>query len=730
MAANMQERSDLGGEAIRVEQDDKGILTLTLDMPGRSANVLNEQFSGPFAEILDRLENDDSVTGVILTSGKKNFMVGADIDGLFEITEPADAMRMCEDFKAMLRRLETGGKPVAAALNGSALGGGLELAMACHYRVAVDSPKSKIGLPEVKLGVLPGGGGTQRLPRLIGIQNALPLLNEGRELRPDAALDQGIIHETAADVDEMMRKARKWVEGMVESGKQAVQPWDEKGFKFPGGDSKHPANAQMWAIAPSMLNQRTHGNYPAPLNIMSSVFEGGLVDFDTALKIESRYFAELVVGQVSKNMIGSMWYQLNKINRGESRPSGYEQTQVKKLGVLGAGMMGAGIAYVSAKAGMDVVLKDVDQASAEKGKAYSEGLEDKAIKKGRSSPEKKQSILERIQPTGDAGDLDGCDLIIEAVFEDRELKAKVTQEAETEMDPTGVFGSNTSTLPITGLAARSSRPDQFIGIHFFSPVEKMPLVEIIVGEKTDDATLARAFDYVQQINKTPIVVNDSRGFYTSRCFGTYVMEGVALLAEGQHPRAIEQAGLKAGMPVGPLALEDEVSLSLGLHVADQARKDMEAEGKTYEPHPAEATLRKMVEELDRPGKKAGKGFYEYPENGKKYLWPGLAEQFPRAATQLSQQEMVDRLLYAQANETARCYEEGVVRSVPDANIGSIFGWGFAPFHGGTLQFVNSIGGPGRFVARARELASAYGDRFAPAAVLETMAEKGESFKSS
>lgn len=727
MANQQQDIAALGGEAVQVALDEKGILTLTLDMPGRSANVLNDSLSAPLAALVERIESDDAVKGVIITSAKKDFLVGADIDQIYAITDPAEAKRLADAFKGMLRRLETCGKPVAAALNGSALGGGLELALACHYRVALDSPKVKIGLPEVKLGLLPGGGGTQRLPRLIGIQAALALLTEGRELRPEQALKQGVIHALAASPDELLGKARQWVEGALAAGQPAAQPWDKKGFKFPGGDSRSPANAQLWAIAPSMLRQKTHGNYPAPLNILSCVFEGGLLDFDTALKVESRYFAELVVSREAKNMIGTLWYQLNKINRGQSRPQGYERRPVKKLGVLGAGMMGAGIAYVSAKAGIEVVLKDVDQASAEKGKAYSAKLEDKAIAKGGGSEAKKQQLLERIRATGDAADLAGCDLIIEAVFEDRELKAKVTAEAEAVMDPAGVFGSNTSTLPITGLAQRSSRPGQFIGIHFFSPVEKMPLVEIIVGEQTSDETLARAFDYVQQINKTPIVVNDSRGFYTSRCFSTYVMEGLALLAEGQHPHAIEQAGLAAGMPVGPLALQDEVSLSLALHVMNQTRKDFQAEGKAYREHPGEAVIRKMVEQLDRPGKKAGRGFYDYPEGGKKRLWPGLAEYWPVKAEPLSQQEMIDRLLYVQANETARCYEEGVLRSVPDANIGSIFGWGFAPFHGGTLQFINSVGGSRAFIARAHELAEAYGERFAPAQVLLQMAERGEEF---
>ncbi|MCQ4322242.1 3-hydroxyacyl-CoA dehydrogenase NAD-binding domain-containing protein [Stutzerimonas stutzeri] len=717
----------LGGDAVRVALDAQGILTLTLDMPGRSANVLNEALTGPLAALIARIDSDAAVKGVIITSAKKDFLVGADIDELYTITDPAAAKHLADAFKDQMRRLETSGKPVAAALNGSALGGGLELALACHHRVALNSPKLKLGLPEVKLGLLPGGGGTQRLPRLIGIQAALPLLTEGRELRPEQALEQGIIHALAASADELLVKARQWIEAALAAGQPVAQPWDRKGFKFPGGDARSPANAQLWAIAPSMLRQKTHGNYPAPLNILSSVFEGGLVDFDTALKVESRYFAELAVGREAKNMIGTLWYQLNKINRGESRPEGHERRPIKKLGVLGAGMMGAGIAYVSAQAGIEVVLKDVDQASADKGKAYSAQLEDKAIAKGRGSEEKKRQLLERIQATGDDADLAGCDLIIEAVFEDRELKAKVTAEAEAVMEPSGVFGSNTSTLPITGLAQRSSRPHRFIGIHFFSPVEKMPLVEIIVGEQTSDETLARAFDYVQQIRKTPIVVNDSRGFYTSRCFSTYVMEGLALLADGQHPRTIEQAGLAAGMPVGPLALQDEVSLSLALHVMNQTRKDFEAEGKAYREHPGEAVIRTMVEELDRPGKRAGRGFYDYPEGGRKRLWPGLAEHWPVKAEPLSQQEMVDRLLYVQANETARCYEEGVLRSVPDANIGSIFGWGFAPFHGGTLQFINSVGGSRAFIARAHELAEAYGERFAPAQVLVEMAERGEDF---
>ncbi|MDR3419500.1 MAG: 3-hydroxyacyl-CoA dehydrogenase NAD-binding domain-containing protein [Nevskia sp.] len=703
-------------------QDADGIVTLTLDMPGRSMNVLNPELTGPFAEALKRIESDAGIKGVIITSGKKEFLAGADIEGIFAMKEPAAAYRLAEEYKGFLRRIELCGRPVVAALNGTALGGGLEMAMACHYRIAIDNPKAKFGLPEVKLGLLPGGGGTQRLPRLIGIQASLPLMLEGKELRPDQAKQQGILNELVKDRDELLARAKAW----CLANPKPVQPWDDKKFKWPGGDSKSPANAQMWAIAPSMADAKSYGNYPALTNIMSCVFEGGIVDFDTGCRVESRYFADLVVSQVSKNMIGSLWFQLNAINKGKSRPEGFDKSTVKKLGILGAGMMGAGIAYVSAKAGMDVVLLDTSQEAAEKGKSYSAGLLDKAIKKGRETAAGKSALLERIRATTEFKDLEGCDLVIEAVFEDRAIKADVTKKTEAVIPSTAVFASNTSTLPITGMAQASVRPDQFIGLHFFSPVDKMPLVEIIVGAKTSKATLAKGFDYVQQIKKTPIVVNDSRGFYTSRAFATYIMEGMALLLDGQHPRSIEMAGLQAGMPVGPLALHDEVSLSLSMHVMEQTRKDFAAEGRAYVGHPGEAVMVKMAKELDRPGKKAGKGFYEYPANGQKSIWPELTRHFPLSKQQMSQQEMMERLMFAQANEAARCYEEKVVMTVADANIGSIFGWGFAPHQGGALQYINAYG-VARFVKRAEELAAKYGPRFKPAAVLLDMAGSGKTF---
>lgn len=707
-------------------QSDNGIITVTIDQTERKMNVIGEGFNDAFATITDTFINDQDAKGLILTSGKSTFVVGADIDQLATIETAEQAFDLVEDLKTSLRRLETSGKPVVAAITGTALGGGLELALACHYRIAIDSPKTssttKLGLPEVKLGLLPGGGGTQRLPRLIGIQKALELMTQGKELRPQQALEIGFIDDVAHDDDELISKAKAW----INDNPKAQQPWDKKGFKIPGGDSNHPKMVQVFSMAPAMANQKSHGNYPAITHILSSVFEGCLTDIDNGLKIESRFFVACVLSDVSKNMINSLWTQLNSIKKGQSRPQGFERSKVSKVGILGAGMMGAGIAYVSAKAGIEVVLLDTAIEGAEKGKSYSTKLLDKAISRGRSTKDKKQALLDLIKTTTFYDDLEGCDLIIEAVFEDIDIKAECTRQSEAVIPETAFYASNTSTLPITELAKASKRPNQFIGLHFFSPVDKMPLVEIIVGEKTDDATLAKGFDYVGQIGKTPIVVNDSRGFYTSRVFGTYVSEGIAMLAEGVHPRSIEVAGMKSGMPMPPLALQDEVSLSLSLHVMEQTKKAMEAEGKTFTPHPAMSVVEKMVKEFGREGKKVSKGFYDYPENGEKHLWSDLTELYQTTDEQPSQQDLVDRLLYVQANETAKCYEENVVRTVADANIGSIFGWGFAPNQGGTLQFINSVG-VDKFVARSRELVQKYGARFEPAQILVAMAAKGEVF---
>ena len=712
-------------DAIRYEKGQDNIVVLTMDMPGQSANTMNAQYREAMAQTIERLEAEkDAIAGVIITSAKKTFFAGGDLNELIQVTK-ADApafYQMVLNIKAQLRRLETLGKPVVAAINGAALGGGWEICLACHHRIALDSSSVQLGLPEVTLGLLPGGGGVVRMVRLLGLEKALPYLAEGKKVRPAAALKAGLIHELASDKDDLLVKARTW----IAANPAPKQPWDEAGYKIPGGTPSSPNVAQMLAIAPSVLRDKTKGCFPAPEKIMCAAVEGAQVDFDTAQIIEARYFTELTTGQVAKNMIGTFWFQLNDINAGGSRPKGFEPYVTKKVGVLGAGMMGAGIAYVSAVAGIEVVLKDVSIEAAEKGKSYSAALLEKKVGRGQMSVEKRDGILARIKPSVSDADFAGCDLIIEAVFEDRDLKANVTAAAERAALSDAVIASNTSTLPITGLASAVQKQDKFIGLHFFSPVDKMPLVEIIKGERTSDETLARGFDYVMQINKTPIVVNDSRGFFTSRVFGTFTNEGIAMLGEGISAAMIETEARKAGMPVGPLAISDEVSLSLMNHIRQQTLKDMAAEGKTIAEHPAFAVIELMLNEYKRPGKAAGGGFYEYPQTGKKHLWPELKARFEKADARISQVDVRDRILFIQAIETVRCLEEGVLQSVADANIGSIFGIGFAAWSGGALQFINQYGIKD-FVARAQYLAEQYGERFLPPALLLDKAAKGKNF---
>lgn len=713
--------------AIRYELGSDQILTLTIDMPDQSANTMNAAFRDALSETAAKVKDDlDNIRGIIIASAKKTFFAGGDLKELHKVTrEDAGTFEdMVNGLKSHMRFLETTGKPVVAAINGSALGGGLEIALACHYRVAINDDSIQLGLPEVTLGLLPGGGGTQRLPRMIGLEAAFPFLMEGKKVNPKAALKAGIINELADSADDMITKARAF----IEANPKCQQPWDQKGFRFPGGAPHHPAMAQKLAIAPAMLKQKTKGCYPAPERILSAAVEGAQVDFDNGSLIETRYFAELVIGQVAKNMTGTFWFQLNAIKAGGSRPEGVEKETFRKVGVLGAGMMGAGIAYSTATRGIDVVLKDVSVENAEKGKSYSENLLAKKVSRGRMTEEQKADILSRIKATDSSDDLEGCDLVIEAVFEDSGLKAKVTQEAEPKLVANGIFASNTSTIPITQLAGASANAENFIGLHFFSPVDKMQLVEIIVGEKTSDETLARSFDYVQQIGKIPVVVNDSRGFFTSRVFGTFVNEGICMLGEGIHPASIENAGVLAGMPVGPLAISDEVSMTLMQHIRDQSRKDTEAAGGTWNPHPAEAVTDAMVNEHGRKGKAAGAGFYEYPANGKKHLWPELETLFVNAekARTVKLQELKDRILFIQAIETVRCLEEGVLRTVEDANIGSIFGIGYAPWTGGAIQFINQYG-VRAFTERASALAETYGERFAPPKLLQEKAETNTPF---
>ncbi|MFT5594549.1 MAG: 3-hydroxyacyl-CoA dehydrogenase/enoyl-CoA hydratase/3-hydroxybutyryl-CoA epimerase [Oceanicoccus sp.] len=713
-------------DAIRFEKDAYNIVTLTMDMPGQSANTMNADFREAILKIADRIETEiDSISGVIYASAKSTFFAGGDLKELIQVEKEnaTEFFQMVEKIKAPLRKIETQGIPVVAAINGAALGGGFEICLASHHRIAINNPKLKVGLPEVSLGLLPGGGGVARMVRLLGLEAAFPFLMEGKQVNPEKALKAGLIHELADDANDLIAKAKTW----IKANPKSTQPWDVKGYKLPGGAPSHPAVAQKLAIVPSILRQKTKGCYPAPEKILAAAVEGAQVPFDQACTIESRYFTELTTSQIAKNMIGTFWFQLNEIKAGGSRPNGIDAYTTKKVGVLGAGMMGAGIAYSTAMSGIEVVLKDITMEAAEKGKAYSEGLLKKRVSRKQMTQEKADSVLALIKPTANAEDLDGCDLIIEAVFENRELKAKVTQEAEQFMAKDGVFASNTSTLPITGLATAAKDAQKFIGLHFFSPVDKMPLVEIIKGEQTSDETLARAFDYVLQINKTPIVVNDSRGFFTSRTFGTFVGEGLTMLSEGIHPQFIESAALQAGMPIGPLAVQDEVSMTLSRKVVDQTRLDLQAEGKDLPVTTAEELTNKMLDEFKREGKAAGAGFYDYPTNGKKKLWAGLTEHFVKPEVSISLEDAKERILFRQAIETLRCYEEGVLTSVRDANIGSIFGIGFAPWTGGAIQYVNQYG-VREFYQRAKVLAAQYGERFEPPAILVEHAEKEALFK--
>lgn len=706
--------------AIQFEKNADNIVILTLDSPNQSANTMNADFRAALAETVEKLKADEQIAGIIFRSAKKTFFAGGDLDELIQAQpeQASDFFQMVEGMKAQLRYIETRGIPVVAALNGTALGGGWELALGCHHRIALNDPKTRFGLPEVTLGLLPGGGGIVRMVRLLGLQTAFPFLIEGKQFGVEKALSLGLIHDTADSADEMLQKAINWIQAHPKS----QQPFDVKGYKIPGGDPKHPAVAQMLAIAPAILRDKTKGCYPAPEAIMSAAVEGAQVDVDTALTIESRYFTYLATGQVSKNMIGTFWHGLNAIKSGASRPQDIPQWQAKKVGILGAGMMGAGIAYAAAIKGIAVILKDVAVENAEKGKAYSQKLLDKKVAQGRMTAEKRDQILARITPTASTADLAGCDLIIEAVFENQQLKAQVTQEAEGYLTADGVMASNTSTLPISGLAQAAKDQSRFIGLHFFSPVDKMQLVEIIKGQNTNRETVAKAYDFVQQIGKTPIVVNDSRGFFTSRVFGTFVQEGLRMLAEGIHPAKIEMAALKAGMPVGPLAIQDEVSLTLSEHVAAETRKALHAEGKERPRSGADEVIETMIHQFNRKGKAAGAGFYDYPEGGKKSLWEGLS--YWKKEQTVDEQELIDRFLFVQSLDTLRCLEEGVLESVVDGNVGSIFGIGFAPWTGGALQFLNQYGLKDA-LNRAQALEQRYGERFAPPQLLKDKVAQGE-----
>ncbi len=712
-------------DAIRYDKDEQRIVTLTIDMPGQSANTMNPAFRAALAATLDRLEADrDGIAGVILSSAKKTFFAGGDLNNLLA-ARPEDAAALFERaqaMKALLRRLETLGPPVVAALNGTALGGGFEIALACHARLVLDDPALMLGLPEANLGLLPGGGGVVRLVRMLGVEAAMPLIVEGPSFNPRRALELKLVDGLAADREDLLAQARAW----IATHPQPQQPWDRKGFRLPGAAPNAVAPLAFLRSAPLALMKKHRGLYPAPEAAMSAVVECAAVDFDTASRIESRYLVHLATHPVSKNLITTFFFQMNEIKNGKGRPESVPPSSVSRLGVLGAGMMGAGIALVAAQRGLPVVLKDVSAEAAGKGKARIEKALAKLVERGRFDAARMARTLDLINATGDAADLKGCDLIIESVFEKRDVKAQATAEAEAMLAAGGFIGSNTSTLPITGLAAAVDQPDAFIGIHFFSPVDRMPLVEIIKGRQTSPQTLARALDFVQQLRKTPIVVNDSRGFYTSRVFGTFTKEGAAMLGEGVAAARIENAAMAVGMPVGPLAVMDETSMALSWSVRQQTIADLTAEGQPVPQHPGWDVIRTMAVDLKRPGRAGGGGFYDYPEDGRKRLWPGLATQFPAADREVSDAELRDRLLYIQAIESIRCMEEGVIEAARDANIGSVLGIGFPRWTGGALQYVNCVGLTA-FAQRAAALAQRHGDRFAPPRLLLDMAERGERF---
>ena len=720
--------------AVRYDKGEDGIVVLTLDDPTGSANVMNDLYRESMGAAVDRLyDEQDDVRGVVIASAKKTFFAGGDLKGMVQAgpENAADVFAMAEEVKAGLRRIELLDKPVVAAINGAALGGGLEIALACNHRVVVDDPKVQLGLPEVTLGLLPGGGGVTRIVRMLGIADGLMgVLLQGTRFKPADAKEKGLVDELVATREELVPAAKAWIEANADDPEASKQPWDREGYKMPGGTPSNPKLAAFLPAFPAMLRTQLKGaDMPAPKAILSAAVEGAQVDFDTATRIESRYLTSLIVNQNSKNMIQAFFFDLSAINSGSLRPEGVPPYTARKLAVLGAGMMGAGIAYSAARSGIEVVLKDVSQEAADKGKDYSVKLLDKAISRGRMTEEKKAEILARITPTADPADCAGVDTVIEAVFEDPALKNNVFAEIASVVEPDALLCSNTSTLPITELSEGVDRPEDFIGLHFFSPVDKMPLVEIITGAKTSEASVAKALDVVMQLKKTPIVVNDSRGFYTSRVIGTMVNEGLAMLGEGVHPMSVERAATQAGYPVGTLQLSDELNMELMAKIRIATKAAVERDGGSYTPHPAERVIDTMIE-LGRPSKLKGAGFYEYVDGKRTGLWKGLAETFPPGDEQPDFDDLQDRLLFIEAVETARCFDEGVIESAAAANIGSIMGIGFPALTGGAAQFMQGYEGPAGtglsgFVARADELAAKYGERFTPPSYLTELAEKDE-----
>jgi 3-hydroxyacyl-CoA dehydrogenase / enoyl-CoA hydratase / 3-hydroxybutyryl-CoA epimerase len=702
--------------------DSDGIATITWDMPNRTMNVLNEASITAYAGALEGALKDDKVKGIIVTSAKADFIAGADLEMLLA-ADTSDAAKLMDQFsqlQKLFRHQETGGKPIVAAINGTALGGGFELCLACHYRLASDNPRTRVGLPEIKIGLFPGAGGTQRIARMMQPGDALQFLLKGDQIRPAQAKGMKII-DAIVPAAELVKQAKDW----IKAGGKAKAPWDVEGFRLPGGPVYSKAGMMTFPAANAIYRRETYDNYPAARAILQVVYEGLQLPIDLALRVESRWLAKILRSAEAAAMIRSLFVSMQELNKGARRPASAPPSRLKTIGVIGAGFMGAGIAYVTALAGLAVVMIDRDQESADKGKAHSQKLITDQVNRGRATTAEREALLARITATADYGALKDCDLVIEAVFEDRNVKAEAIAKAEAVLGDGAVFGSNTSTLPITSLAEESKRPDRFIGVHFFSPVERMMLVEIILGKNTSDAALAVALDYVRAIRKTPIVVNDARGFYTSRVVGTYIREGHLMLTEGVPAAMIENVGRMAGMPVGPLALNDEVAVDLAWKIVKATEKDLGP--KAVDPQQKQL-LAEMVDKLGRFGRKNGKGFYDYPQNGPKRLWPGLGELQKQKLDpdKIDIEELKHRLLAIQALESARCVEEGVITDVREADVGSILGFGFAPFSGGTLSYVDMMGAK-RFVDLCKRLEKKHGSRFKPGKLLTEMATKDDTF---
>jgi 3-hydroxyacyl-CoA dehydrogenase/enoyl-CoA hydratase/3-hydroxybutyryl-CoA epimerase len=721
-------------ENFKIDVDSDGIALITFDVPGRSMNTITASVVRELYEIVDKIKTDAAIKGAVITSGKTSgFCAGADLGemnqrGAGQAEPKSEEEKLAAQFKQgfglnrVYRDLETCGKPVAVAIEGLALGGGLELCLACHYRVVADNPKIKLGLPEAKVGLLPGAGGTQRLPRLIGVQNAAMMILQGADKSPQEAKGLGFVNEVVP-AGTTVAAAKVWLKDKP----NAVAPWDVKGYKVKDGPFT-PGGAMASVGGNAMVSKQTSLNYPAQRNILSCIFEGVQVPIDAALRIESRYFIKTANTPQAKGMIRTLFVSMQALGKGGNRPEGVAPSEIKKVAVIGAGLMGAGITYVQAKAGIETILIDVTDEAAEKGKDYSRKLVEKDIGRGRTTKEKGDALLALIKPTTDYSKIDGADLVIEAVFENPALKAEITKKAEAHLSDKAVMGSNTSTLPITGLAEASVRPANFIGIHFFSPVERMGLVELILGAKTTKETLAKAIDYVVKIRKTPITVNDHRGFYTSRCFGTYPAEGVEMLMEGIAPAIIENVGRQAGMPMGPLEVSDSVGLDTALKIG---KANAELNQQDYKKDPRAALLSWIVEDKGRVGRKAGKGYYEYGEDGKPTrIWPELSQRIETKVKECPpalKQELTKRFLFRQCIEVARCFEEGVITDSRDADVGSILAWGFAPYTGGCISYMDLFWGTAKFVEEADRLADAYGDRFRPNKLLRDMAKTNQSF---